>query len=130
MSRAAMELQGPRREVAEELYGLVVRLCRRFGDGESYERLQDCLALQLDLWRAEQLSLTDWLNWLEQAADGVVSLPEYDFPQLLKQPSLPEGFMIQDFHDLLLGMLESQAGQPWALQQREQLYERLGVRWK
>ncbi|GGA27991.1 hypothetical protein [Paenibacillus physcomitrellae] len=118
---------GPQFAAADEFYTLAVRLCRRFQDEPSYETLQDCLSLQLDLWRAELLKLQDWLNWMGQAADGLIVLPDYDFPVLLQQPRLPEGFMIQDFHDLLLGMLESQPDQPWAVQQRNQLYERLGV---
>ncbi|WP_138494253.1 hypothetical protein [Paenibacillus pinistramenti] len=120
-------LEGAELAAVRAFYELAVRLCRRFQDEAGYGTLQDCLSLQLDLWRAGLLKLEDWISWMEQAADGGAALPEYDFPKLLQQPALPEGFMIQDFHDLLLDLLESQPGQPWAVQQRNQLYERLGV---
>ncbi|ANS73450.1 hypothetical protein AWM70_01680 [Paenibacillus yonginensis] len=127
LSRLEFRPAGAQLAAAKEFFALAVQLCRRFRDEQSYETLQDCLSLQLDLWRADLLDLKDWLAWLEQAVDGQMALPDYDFPALLQQPHLPDGFMIQDFHDLLLGMLEAQPGQPWAVQQRNQLYERLGV---
>ena len=110
------------------LFEWVVKVCRMAVDPIPYETLQDCLSLQLNLWKSGVLQLTDCLHWLEAVGNGQLKLPEYNFAELLKQPELPEGYMIQDFHDLLLDLLVSQPEMVWALQHQQLLYEQLGVR--
>lgn len=127
LSRVEMKLTGPQHEAAASLYELGTALCRRFSREADYETLQDCLSLQLDLWRTGTLKLNDWMAWLEQLNRGECSLPDYDFPRLMPHTRLPEGFMIQDFHDLLLSLLESRPDLAWAHNEKEKLYALLGV---
>ncbi|WP_080832786.1 hypothetical protein [Cohnella massiliensis] len=121
-----IELADEARDAAGKLYDLAVRACRRWSGEAEYELLQDCLALQADLWRAGSLSIGDWMRWLERAGDGVVELPKYDFETLFAD--LPEGFSIHDFHDQLLYLLEERPDHEWAARERDALYERLGAR--
>lgn len=126
-SQLGLPLKGPQLSAARALFDLGVLLCRRFSEETAYETMQDCLSLQLDLWKTGTLSLGDWIQWMEQAKDGRISLPEYHFAELLSPSSLPEGFMIQDFHDLLLDLLHSQPDMAWALAEQRKLYTALGV---
>lgn len=127
LARLEVTLNEHQLPAAASLYELAVQLCRRFSGEAEYETLQDCLGLQLDLWRAGILKLEDWLLWIEQGSKGTGSLPAYDFAQLMPSTRLPEGFMIQDFHDLLLDLLDSQPDMEWAQNERTKLYALLGV---
>ncbi|MDO7908788.1 hypothetical protein Q5741_20600 [Paenibacillus sp. JX-17] len=118
-------LQGEQAEAAQELYRAVVALCREYPEPEQYETIQDCLSLQFDLWQAGMLSLHAWTGWLAAAIQGTQPLPSYDYTKLLG--SVPEGYMIQDYHDELLYRLEQNSEDAWANQQIRQLYEQLGV---
>lgn len=112
---------------AQSLYELSVQASRRFAEPDVYEVLQDCISLQEDLWMTNVLTLGDWIHWMEQAAQGQLSLPVVDFHSLFED--LPEGYMIQDFHDDLLFMLEQEDHPKYqeALKQQQLLYRQLGV---
>ncbi|MDO3410799.1 hypothetical protein QWJ34_13585 [Saccharibacillus sp. CPCC 101409] len=113
------------RQALEELYDLAVLLCRRSAEPERYDRMQDVLSLQFDLWASGVLRLEDWISWIEGAVSGKIELPEYDFDEVLG--SAPENFMIQDFHDELRFRLEDSPEDEWALSHLDELYRRVGV---
>ncbi|GGN90980.1 hypothetical protein [Saccharibacillus kuerlensis] len=112
-------------EALDELFGTAVLLCRRYAEPADYDRMQDVLSLQFDLWARGVLRLEDWMAWLLGATEGSVELPAYDFDEVLG--SAPEDFMIQDFHDELNFRLEDAPEDEWALSHLDELYRRVGV---
>lgn len=112
-------------EALGELYATAVAASRRFAEPAEFDRMQDVLSLQFDLWARGVLALPDWMNWFEGLAKGVVDLPVYDFDEVLG--SAPEGFMIQDFHDELNYRLEDAPEDEWVLSHLDELYRRVGV---
>ncbi|NGZ75609.1 hypothetical protein [Saccharibacillus alkalitolerans] len=112
-------------EALDELFGMAVSLCRRYAEAADYDRMQDVLSLQFDLWARGALRLEDWIAWIREAAAGTMDLPAYDFDEVLG--SAPEGFMIQDFHDELNYRLEDAPDDEWALSHLDELYRRVGV---
>ncbi|ANF96019.1 hypothetical protein [Paenibacillus bovis] len=126
-SRLENPLEGEVSEAAQALYATVVQAFRRFAEPESYELLQDCISLQEDLCMTGVLSVSDWIEWLVQAAAGETSLPTADFHSLFED--LPEGYMMQDFHDDLTYILEQPENPKYdeAVKQQQLLYTQLGV---
>ncbi|OWA33666.1 hypothetical protein B9G55_20180 [Saccharibacillus sp. O16] len=112
-------------QALDELFGIAVSLSRRYAEVEDYDRMQDVISLQFDLWARGVLRLEDWIAWLQGAAAGSVELPKYDFDEVLG--SAPEGFMIQDFHDELNFRLEDAPEDEWSLSHLDELYRRIGV---
>ncbi|WP_458119743.1 hypothetical protein [Paenibacillus sp. Z6-24] len=126
-SRLEHPLEGEAAEAAHALYTTVVQAFRRFAEPESYERLQDCISLQEDLCMTGVLSVSDWIDWLEHTAAGETELPTADFHSLFED--LPEGYMMQDFHDDLMYILEQPENSKYdeAVKQQKLLYHQLGV---
>lgn len=112
-------------EALGELFDHAVALSRRFAEPAQYDRMQDVLSLQFDLWARGVLRLEDWIAWIEGASKGTIELPEYDFDEILG--SAPEGFMIQDFHDELNYRLEDAPEDEWVLSHLDELHRRVGV---
>lgn len=112
-------------EAYGELFDLAVALCRRYAEASEFDRMQDVLSLQFDLWARGVLRLEDWIAWLHGAVQGRIELPAYDFDEVLG--SAPEEFMIQDFHDELNFRLEDAPEDEWALSHLDELYNRVGV---
>ncbi|AWB43714.1 hypothetical protein DCC85_05435 [Paenibacillus sp. CAA11] len=119
------ELPQALRPAVQQLYNLIVKICHQYDHPEGYEVLQDCLSLQMDLWSEGILKLREWVEWLDRLNQGNIHLPNYDFEQLLGL--VPEGFMIQDFHDELLFALEQEERHSWAMRELQGLYAKLGV---
>ncbi|OWR27142.1 hypothetical protein CDO73_23105 [Saccharibacillus sp. O23] len=113
-------------EALNELFGIAAALARRYAEAADYDRMQDVISLQFDLWARGILRLEDWIAWLQGAAEGRIDLPVYDFDEVLG--SAPEGFMIQDFHDELNFRLEDAPDDEWSLSHLDELYRRVGVR--
>ncbi|CAH1207054.1 hypothetical protein [Paenibacillus sp. JJ-223] len=120
-----MQLTPEERRAVTELYELAVTACRRCADETAYEQLQDVLGLQAELWQEGVLSVSAWMVWLEEIGSGKRVLPEYDFVAMLG--SLPEGFMIHDFYDVLREQLEQNPAHDWARQECAKLYAALGA---
>ncbi len=112
-------------QALEELFGTAEALSRRYAEAADFDRMQDVISLQFDLWARGVLRLEDWMAWLQDAAKGSVELPSYDFDEILG--SAPEGFMIQDFHDELNFRLEDAPEDEWSLSHLDELYRRVGV---
>ncbi|CAM4262819.1 hypothetical protein [Saccharibacillus endophyticus] len=112
-------------EAYGELFDLAVALSRRYAEATDYDRMQDVLSLQFDLWARGVLRLEDWIAWLQGAVQGRIDLPVYDFDEVLG--SAPEEFMIQDFHDELNFRLEDAPEDEWALSHLDELYRKVGV---
>ncbi|MCQ4087094.1 hypothetical protein [Saccharibacillus sp. JS10] len=125
MQRLDRELSTEEAEAYQELFDLAVALSRRYSEASEYDRMQDVLSLQFDLWARGTLTLQDWMAWLQGAVKGEILLPEYDFDEVLG--SAPEEFMIQDFHDELNFRLEDAPEDEWALSHLDELYRKVGV---
>ncbi|MEW4368549.1 hypothetical protein [Paenibacillus kandeliae] len=121
-------LQGEIAQAADALYAVVIEAFALHQSPEEYERLQDAVSLQEDLFMTGVLSLSDWVNWLQQAAQGTQPLPDVDFHSLFED--LPEGYMVQDFHDDLTFILQQPEHDKYAeaVNQQRLLYSQLGVK--
>ncbi|WP_411345550.1 hypothetical protein ACE3MZ_05950 [Paenibacillus sp. WLX1005] len=121
-------LHGEIAEAADALYTVVIQAFALHQAAEDYERLQDAISLQEDLYMTGVLSLTDWIDWLQRAAEGTQQLPEVDFHSLFED--LPEGYMVQDFHDDLTFILQQPEHDKYseAVHQQTLLYTQLGVK--
>jgi len=126
-SRLENSLEGEAAEAAKALYTVVVLAFQRFAEPENYERLQDAISLQEDLCMTGVLSVSDWIEWLSRMAAGEINLPTADFHSLFED--LPEGYMLQDFHDDLTYILEQPDHSKYdeAVKQQQLLYHQLGV---
>ena len=121
-------LTGDVAAAADALYTIVIEAFERHRDPETYEQLQDAVSLQEDLCMTGVLAVSDWINWLEHSATGEQPLPTADFHSLFED--LPEGYMLQDFHDDLTFILQQPDHEKYAeaLLQQSLLYRQLGVK--
>ncbi|MFD1885977.1 hypothetical protein [Paenibacillus wenxiniae] len=121
-------LTGDLAAAADALYTIVIAAFQRYSEPEAYEQLQDVISLQEDLCMSGVLAVSDWIDWMTRCAEGEQSLPEVDFHSLFED--LPEGYMVQDFHDDLTFILQQPDHDKYdeALRQQSLLYGQLGVK--
>lgn len=121
-------LTGELAAAADALYTILIEAFQRYGEPEAYEQLQDAISLQEDLCMSGVLAVSDWIDWMTRCAACEQPLPEVDFHSLFED--LPEGYMVQDFHDDLTFILQQPDHEKYAeaLRQQSMLYSQLGVK--
>ncbi|WP_322903027.1 hypothetical protein [Paenibacillus campi] len=121
-------LTGDLAAAADALYTIVIEAFQRYNKPETYEQLQDIISLQEDLCMSGILTVSDWIDWLERCAQGEQPLPTVDYHSLFED--LPEGYMLQDFHDDLTFILQQPEHDQYAeaVQQQSLVYRQLGVK--